>query len=86
MFKTPIPFISGLNDDLDLYVLVDDGSLPLHDGCQSINSASEVVMLGVSEKISFKISGNAIQIKTPAISPASNPSEYAWVFKIENAL
>ena len=43
-------------------------------------------MLGVNESIKAKKTGNKFFISVPAISPANNPSTFAWVFKIENIL
>ena len=45
--------------------------------------ASKVEMLGYSGKIEFSASGNSTKIVVPQISPADNPSEFAWVFKVE---
>ncbi|MCY1721385.1 alpha-L-fucosidase [Prolixibacteraceae bacterium Z1-6] len=51
-----------------------------------IKKASNVTLLGYSGKINYKKSGKKIKITAPHLSPNTNPSEYAWVFKIENAL
>ena len=48
--------------------------------------ASNVKLLGVDSKVKFKKSGKSVKITAPTLSPISNPSQYAWVFKIENAL
>jgi alpha-L-fucosidase len=53
---------------------------------KGIKRAKGVSMLGVNSKIQFKESRRSIVISMPALSPANNPSQYAWVFKIENAL
>ena len=47
--------------------------------------AENVSLLGVNVKVNFKRSGKTIKI-TPDLTPLNNPSEYAWVFKIEGAL
>jgi alpha-L-fucosidase len=49
-----------------------------------IGKAGEVKMLGVEGKINTKKSGNKLTISVPVVSPAKNPSLFAWVFKIEN--
>ncbi|MDX1283608.1 MAG: alpha-L-fucosidase, partial [Draconibacterium sp.] len=48
--------------------------------------ASKISMLGFDGKVKFNKSGKSVKITAPQLSPATNPSEYAWVFKIENAL
>lgn len=47
---------------------------------------SAVSLLGFKGKINYSKSGNVISITPPNVTPATNPSQYAWVFKIENAL
>jgi alpha-L-fucosidase len=49
-----------------------------------IGKAGEVKMLGVDGKIKAKKSGNKLTISVPVVSPAKNPSSFAWVLKIEN--
>lgn len=51
-----------------------------------INKATSVSMLGFNGKVKFSTSGNKITITPPALSPANNPSNYAWVLKIKQAL
>jgi alpha-L-fucosidase len=53
---------------------------------KGITKASKVTMLGTTQKVSFTASGGTIKIKPPVITPANNPCQYAWVFKIEGAL
>jgi alpha-L-fucosidase len=43
-------------------------------------------MLGANEKVSFNKSGNTLKIIAPQLTPINNPSEFAWVFKVEGAL
>lgn len=47
---------------------------------------TEIAMLGFDGKISFQTKGNSVVIKPPVITPAGNPCDYAWVFKLKNAL
>jgi alpha-L-fucosidase len=47
---------------------------------------SAVSLLGFKGKINYSKSGNGISITPPNVTPVTNPSQYAWVFKIENAL
>ena len=51
-----------------------------------LKEASKVSMLGLNQKVNFKKSGNSVKISIPQVSPLNNPSEFAWVFKVENAL
>jgi len=49
-----------------------------------ISKAGDTTMLGVDESVKTKKSGNKLTISIPEITPATNPSQFAWVFKIEN--
>jgi len=51
-----------------------------------VSKAASVEMLGVDQIVKFKKSGNKLVISRPEITPENNPSKYAWVYKIENAL
>ena len=51
-----------------------------------ISKSGNVKMLGVEGNVKSKKSGGKLTISIPAVSPPTNPSEFAWVFKIENAL
>ncbi len=53
---------------------------------KGIKGAAKVTMLGLAEKVNYKKSGSALKISVPDITPINNPSEYAWVFKVEGAL
>ncbi|QGY43524.1 alpha-L-fucosidase [Maribellus comscasis] len=53
---------------------------------EGINKTGNVIMLGAEGNIKTKKSGNKLIISLPDITPLNNPSEYAWVFKIENIL
>jgi alpha-L-fucosidase len=52
---------------------------------KGIGKASKVSMLGTTQKVSFSVSGGILKIKPPVITPANNPCNYAWVFKVEGA-
>jgi alpha-L-fucosidase len=45
--------------------------------------SAKVSMLGFNGKVSAKSSASGLSITPPAITPASNPCNYAWVFKVE---
>jgi alpha-L-fucosidase len=51
-----------------------------------VKNVTNVVMPGYAGKIKYRTSGNSITITPPALSPATMPCSYAWVFKIENGL
>jgi len=47
---------------------------------------SNVTMLGFQGKVRYSFSGGQLDIIPPIINPNNNPSQFAWVFKLENAL
>jgi len=51
-----------------------------------IKNTGQVSMLGFEGNIRTKKSGNRITITPPVLTPLTNPSPYAWVFKIKNFL
>jgi alpha-L-fucosidase len=51
---------------------------------EGIKKAEKISLLGFDGKIRAKKSGNTLSITPPSLSPLTNPSQYAWVFKIEN--
>lgn len=53
---------------------------------KDVKTPGKVAMLGFNGKISSKKSGNSITVIPPALSPTANPSQFAWVFKLENVL
>jgi len=46
--------------------------------------SGKVSMLGFNGKVSAKSTGMGLTISPPAITPANNPCDYAWVFKVES--
>jgi alpha-L-fucosidase len=69
----------------DLYVLCSEfPEKPIT--IKGIKNAGKVSMLGFDGNIKSKKSGNSITIKPPVLSPVTNPSPHAWVFKIENGV
>lgn len=50
-----------------------------------VGKTGKVSLLGYPGVIKSVRSGNKILISIPALTPLTNPSIYAWVFKIENA-
>lgn len=46
--------------------------------------SGKVSMLGFDGKVSAKSTGTGLTISPPAITPANNPCDYAWVFKVES--
>ncbi|MCW1736044.1 alpha-L-fucosidase [Anaerorudis cellulosivorans] len=51
---------------------------------KGIKTGGKVSLLGFEGKVKSKKSGNTFIITPPVLTPQTNPSNYAWVFKIEN--
>lgn len=69
----------------DLYVLVtkwQDTPITV----KGVGKATDVSLLGYKGKIKFSASGNRLAITPPVITPATMPCQYAWAFKVKNAL
>jgi alpha-L-fucosidase len=47
-----------------------------------IGRTGAVSLLGFNGKVESSVSGNKLTITPPAVSPATNPCNYAWVFKV----
>lgn len=45
--------------------------------------ASKISLLGYDGEIAFSASGNETKISMPQLSPINNPSNFAWVFRVE---
>lgn len=45
-----------------------------------------VSMFGYDGTVSYSVSGGSVTITPPALNPASNPSPYAWVYKLAGVL
>jgi alpha-L-fucosidase len=52
----------------------------------AIKKAGKIRMLGIEGDVKAKKSGDKLIISVPVVTPANNPSQFAWVFKIENIL
>lgn len=48
-----------------------------------LTKAGKVKMLGTTEKVNSNFSGGKLTITPPALNPKNNPSNFAWVYKIE---
>lgn len=82
---TPITTTYFTQKGKDLYVMV----TAWHDQpivVEGIKAADEVSMLGYIGKVKFTVSKNKLIITPPRITPANNPCQYAWVFKLKNSL
>lgn len=53
---------------------------------EGISKVGLVTLLGYNGKVKYSASGNKLSITPPLITPANHLCEYAWVFKVENAL
>lgn len=48
-----------------------------------ISAVKNVTLLGTKEKVKYNKSGNKLTVSIPFLSPVNNPSQFAWVFKVE---
>ncbi len=48
--------------------------------------STKVSMLGYDGKVVAKSKGENVTITPPSVTPADNPCDYAWVFKVENGI
>ncbi len=69
----------------DLYVIVTNWQNKTVE-VEGIGKAEAVTMLGYNGKVKYTVSKNKIAITPPLITPADNPCQYAWVFKVKNCL
>lgn len=53
---------------------------------ESVGKADNVTVLGYNGKVKYSVSGNKLIIYPPSLSPATNPCQYAWTYKISNGL
>lgn len=53
---------------------------------ENVGKSISVTLMGYNGKVKYSTSGNKITIFPPAITPANNPCQSAWVFKVKNAL
>jgi alpha-L-fucosidase len=79
--KTSKIYYTAKGNDLYAIVTAWQDQPILIDG---VGNASEVVMLGYQGKIRYSLSGSKIKIFPPFVTPATNPCQYAWVFKIKD--
>jgi alpha-L-fucosidase len=49
---------------------------------ENVRNTKSVTMLGFLGKVKYSVSGGKLTINPPSISPATNPCNYAWVYKI----
>lgn len=69
----------------DLYVIVTEWTnKPIK--LSGINKLKNVNMLGLNKKIQYSIKSGTLTINPPALSFNEVPCQYAWVYKLENAL
>lgn len=69
----------------DLYVLCTKWTdMPIK--VKNIKKPSSISLLGYTGTIKTQYKGSHLQIIPTALSPATTPSNYAWVYKLENAL
>ena len=69
----------------DLYVICT--KFPTQDVVvENIGKPDNVSMLGLKSVIKTTFKTGKLIISIPVVTPANNPCNYAWVFKLENAL
>ena len=69
----------------DLYVIVTKWQdKPI--AFEGISKPESVSMLGYNGTVKYSASGNKLTIIPPMITPANNPCNYAWVFKVKDGL
>lgn len=69
----------------DLYVIVTEWTgKPI--SVSGISNVKSVSLLGVDKKISFAKKGNSLTITPPILDVNSNPSQHAWIYKIQDGL
>ena len=69
----------------DLYVIVtkwQDKPIVV----ENIHNVKSVSMLGFSGKVKYSVSRSKLIIIPPVVSPTTNPCNYAWVYKLNNAI
>ena len=77
--KQPDVFYTQKGDDVYVICTKFPGKAISIKGVKS----AQVSMLGFDGKVSAKGGSNGLTITPPAITPANNPCNYAWVFKLE---
>lgn len=69
----------------DLYVLCT--KFPEQDVVvDNVGKPNKVKMLGLKPDVKFIYKNSKLIISVPTVTPANNPCNYAWVFKLENVL
>jgi alpha-L-fucosidase len=51
-----------------------------------VNAPGNIQLLGFEGKVQYKAGKNSIVIEPPAVTPATNPCQHAWVFKLAGVL
>ncbi|MCU0355113.1 MAG: alpha-L-fucosidase [Cytophagales bacterium] len=81
--KTPDVFYTAKGKDL--YVICTKWpTQPVE--IEGVAAPAKVTMLGFNGAVNAAPSGGRLTITPPAVTPATMPCDYAWVFKLENAL
>ena len=68
----------------DLYVITTKWKNEI--ALEGFKNVKSVSMPGYTGAIRFKNSGGKLLITAPSLNPGNNPSQYAWVYKLGNAL
>lgn len=69
----------------DLYVIISEwNNKPIT--IKGINKAKNVVLLGLNKNIKYNLKNTRLTINPPVLDITNVPCQYAWVYKVENAL
>ncbi|WP_276500792.1 alpha-L-fucosidase [Terrimonas pollutisoli] len=68
----------------DLYVITTKWKNEIQ--LNGIKAVKNITMPGFAGTIRYKSSGGKLVITAPALNPGNNPCNYAWVYKLPNAL
>ncbi len=80
-----IPNVSFTAKGKDLYVICTQWpTQPIE--IEGISLPGKVSMLGFNGPVNAAFAAGKISISPPAVTPATVPCQYAWTFKLENAL
>ncbi|HEY7885822.1 MAG TPA: alpha-L-fucosidase [Cellvibrionaceae bacterium] len=81
--KDTTAFFTTKNNDLFLHVTEWRNDSIIVENTQNPDS---IRLLGLDKEVEFTFSNGRLVITPPVLTPSNNPSHYAWVYKISNAL
>ena len=81
--KETTEFFTTKNNDLYLHITEWKNDRVVVENTQKPDS---IRLIGLDQEVEFAFSNGRLVITPPVLTPANNPSHYAWVYKISNAL